>query len=64
MKKWSLQAHGQGGQFGVNGQGLHVSASPVADPAAQNPRGRPLAHPLAPTVEMLLVSGQTHLCHV
>ena len=50
MTKWSLQARGQGGQFGVNGQGLPVAALPVTEPTAQNPWGRPLA----PMVEMLL----------
>ena len=38
MKKWPLQARGQGGGFGVNGQGLPVAASPVAAPAGQNSR--------------------------
>ena len=55
VKKWPLQARGQGGQFGMNGQGSTVAASPVADHVAQNSRGRPLAHPLAPMVEMLVV---------
>ena len=52
MEKWSLYPRGQGGQFGVTGQRSTVGASPVADPAAQNPR----AGPLAPMVEMLSVS--------
>jgi hypothetical protein len=50
VKKWSLQARGQGGLFGINGQGLPVATSPVAGIAAQNPQWGPLA----PTVEMLL----------
>ena len=40
----------------MNGPGSTVAASPVADPAAQIPRGGPLAYPLAPTVEMLLAT--------
>ena len=46
-----MHPRGQGVIFGVAGPGLSVGASPVADPAAQNP----LPSLLAPTVEMLLV---------
>ena len=56
MEKWSLYPRGQGGQFGVTGQRSTVGASPVVDPAAQNPRAGPLTRPLAPMVEMLSVS--------
>ena len=53
VKKYSLEGSGQGGEFGVNGQSLPVAASPVALYAAHTSRCGPLAHPLAPTVEML-----------
>ena len=69
VRKWPLHLCGQGAKFGVASPVSTVAASPVADPATQNPRGGPLACPLAPTVEMLLVlamraTGRSFHCQV
>ena len=60
VRKCSLHPRGQGAIFGVAGPGLSIGTLPVADPAAQNPRGGPLVCPLAPTVEMLLYVPNVH----
>ena len=53
VRNCSLHPRGQGAKFGVAGLGSTVAVSPVADLAAQNPRGGLLVCPLAPTLEML-----------
>ena len=60
VRKCSLHPRGQGAIFGVAGPVSSISASPVADPAAHNPRGGPLACLLPPTVEMLLYVPKIH----